>query len=1659
MSFNTMLTNPFVEVILRFAFMKMRHAKVACLLLALSMPWAHADIVINEIHYHPDVKTEPASFIELYNRGTNTVDLSGWYFSSGISYTFASGTQLAPDQYLVVAQNPTFLATEYQASALGPYQGNLSNEGERLVLRNAQGGVEDEVEYGASFPWPIVGDAPGYSIELLNPNLDNNLGGSWRSWSATSVVTNEVVVNEYQTNQVPVFTETKSWRYDQSGDDLGTLWRGSAYADQAWPEGSGLFYREESSLPWAKTTPLTYTSPQQMTFYFRTWFNVAEDSVGALEITTLLDDGAVFYINGVELGRLGMQTNDVVNYQTPASRNVGNATEPEVVAFELKPEHGLTQGTNLLSVEVHQSNNQSSDVVFGMRLTALQLILIDTYTNYVVVTNTLVHGPTPGKRNGSYSTLIPPQIRQVAHHPKQPQSGQAVPITAKVTDSEGVQEVVLEYQIVSPGAYIELNDAAYNSDWIKLAMTDDGTGGDEVAGDDVYTVTIPADVQQHRRLIRYRITAKDTQGTSVRVPYQDDPQPNFAYMVYDGVPAWKGAARPGITSVQTFDTNIMNSLPVYHLISKKTSVENATWIQQYGGDEYLWWGTLVYDGEVYDHIRYRMRGGVWRYSMGKNMWKLDMNRGHNFQARDNFGKTYKTKWSKLNLGACIQQGDYGHRGEQGMFESVGLKLFNLAGVEAPYTHWIQYRIIDEAVEASATSQYTGDFWGLYLAIEQEDGKFLDEHDLPDGNLYKMDSGAYGWPYGDLNNQGSTAASDKSDLATFVTQYSQTSPAPGDAWWRTNLDVNRYYNYQAIVQGIHHYDIGAGKNYFYYLNPTNGIWSEHPWDLDLTWADNMFDAGGQGADPFKNRVLTRTVFNLEYKNRVRELRDLLFNDEQAGQLIDEYAAAIYTPAGGLSFVDADRAQWDYNPIMVSSYVNSGKAGQGRFYQFPYEPTVPKTFLGTIQLMKNYVKTRSTLLDSLASDAAIPGTPVLTYAGPTNYPVNRLSFRSSAFSSSGGSFGGMKWRLAEITPASAPVRDPENPRKYEIETDWETQELQVFSQTMTIPAEEVKVGHAYRVRARMKDTAGRWSHWSAPVEFVAGETDMVAELQSHLRISELMYNPPEGTDYEYLELVNTSDTQTLDLSGVRFTQGIDYTFPSGVTLPPGRYLLVVRGPSDNQFAAFRSYYGLDNEVLIQGPYAGFLDNKGETITLKTSGNGTVILSFTYGDGRGWPVAADGTGHSLVADVAGNYDYPGNWRSSVLIKGSPGASESVAPVGVVLNEIMAHTDYSDPAHAGFDSNDWIELYNPLPDAVSLEGYYLSDDASALNKWAIPSQVVPPYGHIVFDEVTGFHQYLTNGFGLSKAGDQVFLSCLPGNGQDRVVDSISFKGQDRLESIGRYPDGGPAWGSLVPSRGGSNGPVCIHLVINEFMYHPPMTDTNQTDNTLDEYVEIFNPTGTNVMVANETGAWRMDGCISYSFPTNLVMPPGGVVVLVNFDPSDAALMGAFKERYALTNGDTLFLGPYGGKLANDSGRIAIEKPEAPDVPGDAVSWIIQDEVIYSDSIPWDTRADGLGLALRRIRLTGSGNTAVNWDAADPTPGRVEIDEPLLMAAPRQAPGSPFAIRLYGPNGRQVILDSSTNLVNWSEVLRTNLQSGGVEVMDSNSVQKSTLFYRARMQ
>ncbi len=674
--------------------------------------------------------------------------------------------------------------------------------------------------------------------------------------------------------------------------------------------------------------------------------------------------------------------------------------------------------------------------------------------------------PTPGAKNTAvYSENTPPHIRQVNHSPEQPTSSDTVTISCKATDPDGVASVTLHHQLVSPGNYIPItfpNYSAINSpipnpnyadpnNWTDVIMYDDGTHGDQIANNNIYTAQLSS--VAHRSLVRYRITVEDNDACSVTVPYTDDPVPNFAYFVYDGVPAWSGAIEPNSSDpckalVVTYGIDVMRSIPVYHLISRNSDVEDCTWWVRYDQSsphrkDFKWAGTLVYEGDVYDHIAYRPRGGGHRYNMVKNMWKFDFKRGHYFRARDDYGDRYDTSWDKLNFSACIQQNNWdtppwitcgGYRGEHGMFEAIANKLFDLAGAPASKTNWVQFRIIDEAAEYYPSDQYEGDFWGLYMTLEQMDGRFLDEHNLLDSNFYKMDGNADDGLC-ERNNQGPTGPTDYSDVYAFVGGGSfpyndgYKDNSGNTAWWLANVDVNSYWGYRTIVEAIHHYDIGAGKNYFYYPNPITGIWMQLPWDVDLTFGDESWDCDNHGLSPFKQYGLWSDA-NLQIRrnNRIREILDLLLNAEQDYQLIHEYADVISEPnAGGLAIIDADRAMWDYNPKMEEDSGYSAwpvNARTGAYYQM----SATGDFAGMLEHMKRYLRKRVRIGDpnesgelglrEICYDADIPYTPVISYLGDSNYPTNNLVFHTTSFVDPQGAstFAATKWRIAEVESGS-------------------------------------------------------------------------------------------------------------------------------------------------------------------------------------------------------------------------------------------------------------------------------------------------------------------------------------------------------------------------------------------------------------------------------------------------------------------------------------------------------------------------------------------------------------------------------------------------------------------------------------------------------------------
>ena len=326
---------------------------VFCLALSALLNSARADspVVFNEIMYHP-LTNEPAlEWVELQNQMAVDLDLSGWALDGGIRFTFAEGTILRAGEFLVVASSPGTLAGTGVNNPVGPFIDRLSNAGETITLKNNNDRVMDELSYGVEGDWPVAPDGSGASLARRRANTSTR---DAKNWTASAQVGGTPGRENFPFVRPSVVTNSVlavdgTWRFNDTGTDLGIAWRNSNFDDSTWASGAAAFFQTDSLLPATKNTPL---APGRVTYYFRTTFQVTSDvSRVQLNLRPLVDDGAVGYLNGAEVFRVNMPQG-AVTHATLALGPVGDATFGDTIT--LSPDQ-LRAGANGLAVEVHQA--------------------------------------------------------------------------------------------------------------------------------------------------------------------------------------------------------------------------------------------------------------------------------------------------------------------------------------------------------------------------------------------------------------------------------------------------------------------------------------------------------------------------------------------------------------------------------------------------------------------------------------------------------------------------------------------------------------------------------------------------------------------------------------------------------------------------------------------------------------------------------------------------------------------------------------------------------------------------------------------------------------------------------------------------------------------------------------------------------------------------------------------------------------------------------------------------------------------------------------------------------------------------------------------------------------------------------------------------------
>ena len=547
----------------------------------------------------------------------------------------------------------------------------------------------------------------------------------------------------------------------------------------------------------------------------------------------------------------------------------------------------------------------------------------------------------------------------------------------------------------------------------------------------------------------------------------------------------------------------------------------------------------------------------------------------------------------------------------------------------------------------------------------------------------------------------------------------------------------------------------------------------------------------------------------------------------------------------------------------------------------------------------------------------------------------------------------------------------------------------------------------VRIQARSLAG--TNWSAVTE---AAFQMGAPLPA-LRIAEIMYHPPGGRAYEFVELLNAGSVP-VDVSGMWF-EGIAYRFAENSPLLPagGRLLLI----SDFNPPAFAQRYPW---AEVAGVYQGSLGDAGQALTLK-DGSGQTLARVAYQDSRGWPAAADGGGRSLeFMGSSGEEDDPAQWRSSAQPGGSPGVAGAAAPESApLLNEILARQGAptaDPPARAA----DWIELYNPRDTQNDLTGLSISINSLEPGQWTVPNKtVMAPKGYLrlwcdhTLPASVSSGPELNLGHSLDAQSGAVYLF----NSRGQVIDAVEYGFQAAGLSIGRS---GGAWQLLArPTPGATNAPPAAlglpgRLRINEWMAGDP---------TRDDWFELYNP---GPLPVSLTGLYLTDDPSLAGQAKFLVGPlayiagPGWVQWVADGQPAKGRNHAGFKLD---GQGETLRLYDSGFQII-DSIDYTVQFPGAsqgrwPD--GEAGQYVFYQSTPGLGNSPTSAPPDTM-----HLRLT----------VAD-----AEERVTLSLVNP--------------PAGAALVLQMTTNLVDWISIQTNAVPAGRVDFRDETVGPASARFYR----
>lgn len=1369
----------------------------------------------NEIMYHPIVGGDDRQYIELYNRGTTNVNLSGWKLGGGISYKFPTNCVLAPKSYLVVGCNIASLLTNYPqlnaTNTYGNFGGKLSGKGERLTLAmpddivstNGIGAVStnwidivvDDVTYGTGGRWGRWSDGGGSSLELTDARTNKRLASNW--------------ADSDETAKAPWTTIAATGVLDN---------------------GSGGF------------------SPLQ---------------IGLLDAgECLVDNIEALNNSGVNCAgnsgfEFGMNSLAFIGSHSRSSLAT-NAGFGGGVALQVRTADSIATGPN--AVQLTLTNNsfsagQTATLRFKARwLRGCTEPLVRFWGCYLEATGPLtVPGNlgSPGLPNSRANTNTGPAIYQVRHDPAVPAANEPVVVTARVADPDVITSLIVSYRF-DPTTTVT-----------NLTMNDSGTGGDAVAGDGIYSATLPA---RSTGAIAFYLVATDNFGKTNRFPE----------LVADNAPVrecvvWFGEPSPS------------NLFGTYHLWLTQTNVNRWKALPAMSNEDID--GTLVYNGRVIYNMGGRYSGSPWHQNYDgpagnkacHYVWSMPTD--DRLLGYTSFNKIHWPGNDIQNDTITSVQNDATLQREQ------AANLF-LRQLGAP---WMNRRFVAVYVNGTRRGKFMED------ACRPTAGGAQDEYfsDDEEGQFYKIQR----WYEGSstslisdcrLQHYTTTGGAKKAaryrpiwalkdsprSLSDFTNVYTLITAAtaynqPNYADFIENVvDVENWMRVSAANHAAGNWDcFGAVSG----QNADAWVSAHHRWtlftiDFGICLDNNISGVGlFEFGDTAWAQMVAKPKFGRMYYRALNELVGGVMQASVINPILDAKYVAFVT-AGVFATAPAATKSWIANqrnniisqlasvnattfapdtnsfstatnsvtltgtaPVEVVTISINGvtytptwttlttwsltlPAGPGAFnwtveardrngnlvggsFNVTVQNTgAPASPVGNVvfnEIMYNasspegeYIElfNRSTNTTFDLSGWVINGLDYTFPPGAVLQPQKYLVLAKSSvvfaatysalipvFDTFNGSLQSNGETLSLIKPGLTPDLDVVVDRvRYEAVAPWPT-----------TPALTPGISLQLKDAAQDNSRVANWS-FSTVTRNTPGAANSVATTLTAfppLWLNEVQAENLTGpldnfSEHEpWVELFNAGSSP-ISLNG--YYLGTNYTspnlwaIPAGVTLAPGQFLVVWL---DGQTA--QTSGSILHTSFRLNPAGGSL-----ALSRQVSGAAQIVdyLSFQ-------PLTAN---HSYG-------DFPDAqpfYRESMYHPTPAGTNNALAaPVTVSINEWMAENTgfLLDPATGKYD--DWFELFNPAATPADLSGYYLTDNLNNPFQYQIPAgYVVPANGflHVWADDKTSANA--TNDaalhvpFKLSKDGEAIGLFAPDGT----PIDAVIFGSQTANLSEGRYPDAG---------------------------------------------------------------------------------------------------------------------------------------------------------------------------------------------------------------------------------------------------------------------------------